>query len=339
MSDYIPSTFPDHVIDFFARFVQFDFREVYFGLGLFFLISGYVIPLSMGKGSQVEYLLRRIFRIYPVVVACTLIAFFAVAMDRWVSGASSYLPIDGPTLWANILLIRDFKQYQFMDPSLWTLEVEMHFYVICFFIGFRGAYKSATVLLSIAGAFCLMSFYSAAPALANTFPGVVVDVLGNNGAFITLMLVGTALFNRSFNGWSLRKTALVIAALLFANKFCLSTHRFYAGDTGLYMYSNHIVAILFFMALLLAGPRLPYVRWLDRLANVSYPLYLLHGAAAYAVFFTAFRLTGSTVVAGIVAAVSVVIATWFVHVYVENVGIAIGKKLRRQIPTPQPPTP
>lgn len=41
-----------------------------FGIALFFLISGFVIPFSLKFGS-VNFIVRRIFRLYPVAIAAT----------------------------------------------------------------------------------------------------------------------------------------------------------------------------------------------------------------------------------------------------------------------------
>lgn len=334
----IPGTYQspsvvEQVLVLARHLVCFNFREVYFGLGLFFLISGFVIPLSMGKSSQIEFLFRRIFRIYPVVIVTTVLTVFLVFFARTLDGNATD-PLPFSTVLANIFLVRDLVQHQFVDAALWTLEVEMHFYLVCFVIGFFNGHKKAIAILGVATFFCLTAYYSGRAVFVNTRAGVLLEIAAANSGFITLMLMGTTLFNRVFNAWSFNKTALTIVFLLLANKFCLNMYHGYGGETGEIIYSNHILAILFFIAMMLEGDRLPYSKTLDRLAEVSYPLYLLHGAGAYSVFYAVYKLTCSTLLSFSVAAVVTVALTLLVHTYVEKKAIKLGHIIWLSKPKP-----
>lgn len=325
LDSYTAPSIAQEFVDCLWRVVPSAFREVYFGLGLFFLVSGFVIPLSMGKGTQRQYLLRRVFRIYPVVIVSMLVALAVISFVRWRDGMPP-APLSLQAVLANLFLVRDIFLMPFLDNSLWTLEVEMHFYLLCFFIGWRNGHMRAWVILSIAGAFCAAAFFAGTVSLENTWRGVLLNVFGMNSCFITLMLVGTALYNGKLGTWSKLKTAIVVSLLLGANSFSLHVfHEINSTDAYL-MLLNHISAAIAFISLLLFGNYLPYLRWLDKLANLSYPLYLLHGATAYAVFSIGVKQLGSIAAAATAAVLFTAAMTYLVHKYVELPGMKFGKR-------------
>ena len=60
----------------------------YFGVALFFLISGFVIPLSVAKLSRSGFMVARIFRIWPTYLIGLAIAIFCIALNANLSGRS-----------------------------------------------------------------------------------------------------------------------------------------------------------------------------------------------------------------------------------------------------------
>jgi peptidoglycan/LPS O-acetylase OafA/YrhL len=88
-----------------------------------------------------------------------------------------------------------------------------------------------------------------------------------------------------------------------------------------------LAALVLFVALLLVNRRLPYSRWLDRLAEISYPLYLVHATLGYIVIRAIYLSTGSLYLGIAAAFVVVVVLATLLHRYVERPGNEIGKRL------------
>ena len=69
-----------------------------FGVGIFFLISGFVISFSIEKRSSFHFLLNRLFRVYPVVVvvliADLLIIFLYHIIKCFLTHTSPVLGLD-----------------------------------------------------------------------------------------------------------------------------------------------------------------------------------------------------------------------------------------------------
>ncbi|AIL66190.1 Acyltransferase family protein (plasmid) [Rickettsiales bacterium Ac37b] len=317
---YIAPSITTQIMELKNKILPFDFREVYFGLGLFFLISGFVIPLSMEKGTQIEFLIRRILRIYPVVIITTIMTSIILFLSQRYYNSDFSVVNWIKTTFGNMFLVRDVLHYQFVDPSLWTLEIEIHFYILCFFMGFVSLHKKATCLVTIAFLFCIAAYFG---KLFQT--SKMLEIFGHNGSFITLMLIGTSLFNCKYHGWSFKKTALVISVLFITNKYCLS-HNFEI-ITADYIFANHVYVFLFFLVLLFTEEKIPYSKTLESLANISYPLYLVHGVGAYSIFFLIVRVTNSVLAGFLISMIEIAIITYLIHIYVENKGVAYSKKL------------
>lgn len=118
------------------------FGQFYFGVDLFFVISGFVICLSTEKQEDfrcTKYIIRRFFRLYPLLVASTL-AYAIVAVSLKINDhgeLNSYNIIKSLLpLHADYLSAPPFFGYNLLPPA-WTLSYEVAFY---------GLFLSALVL-------------------------------------------------------------------------------------------------------------------------------------------------------------------------------------------------
>ncbi|KAB0493731.1 acyltransferase family protein [Pseudomonas vancouverensis] len=306
-----------------GKILPFDFREVYFGLALFFLISGFIIPVSLEKGSKVNYVVRRIARILPTAFVCTIITSLVMLAGIYVEG-SSVAPFSVVAVLANALLVRDMLGQPFIDTAIWTLEIEVHFYIICFVISFFSGQKKAWVILSLPALFFLASLaltYSTGPyEIYRRY----LNVIAINGSFLGVMFVGMALYNFSTGNWSVLKTAIMVFVLLVLNNLTLQN---YASSTFTIIYANHVSAVLVFIRLMLLGDRVPYFKLMDKLAEISYPLYLLHGGCGYTIFYMVYKSTHNTSVSLFASFVAVSSLTYIVHWTIERPSTPVGKRV------------
>lgn len=92
------------------------------GVLVFFLVSGYIITAVLQRDRPLEFMVKRIFRIYPLYVA-------AVLLER---GGLRFLgqPGDWAQLLPQLLLVGDWTASPYTLGGVeWTLRVEMGFYV------------------------------------------------------------------------------------------------------------------------------------------------------------------------------------------------------------------
>ena len=60
----------------------------HFGVALFFIISGFVIPFSVASTTRAGFAVARVLRIWPTYLAGLAIAIFCVVINSGLSGKS-----------------------------------------------------------------------------------------------------------------------------------------------------------------------------------------------------------------------------------------------------------
>jgi peptidoglycan/LPS O-acetylase OafA/YrhL len=188
----------------------------------FFIISGFLIPESFARDPK-TYFWKRILRIYPAYVVCSLLCIFAVAPL-----AGAHLAALGGADWGRmayrILMLKApevpgvfaGRPYPTLNGSMWTISYEFRCYILVAVFGWLGAYLRPKLFLALTATVCGLYLFAAAPALQARFgllPGGVVALTGDPDQMLRLLaafMCGTCfwLFRPRMNG--------VVAALCFA---------------------------------------------------------------------------------------------------------------------------
>ncbi|MFC1701314.1 acyltransferase family protein [Pseudomonadota bacterium] len=147
------SRWPD-IVPFGNRFATFPlFKNGWLGVQLFFLISGYVIHMTLDKSrSPVNFLYRRWLRLFPAMLFCSLIIFFT-APFFFERPAGSPMMRD---LLPGLTFIEPFWWKKFLGPpqgqlegAFWSLYVEVKFYLIASIFYFISGGKKMIWILCI----------------------------------------------------------------------------------------------------------------------------------------------------------------------------------------------
>ena len=296
------------------------------GVLLFFLVSGFVIPFSLERGDPRGFAFRRFCRLYPTLWACLAVTVTALVVQGHLLHTS--FPYGRRTLVADGLLIAPYTKPGWVEPVLWSLAVEELFYLVAAILGWRALLARRGAVLGVAAGVAAVAL-----ATRTAVPGSPLFWLGFNATFVTVILVGVALHQRYRRRWSTTDCA-VVAGTAFAT-YLMSLHNGPAAAvSGIYTVSA-VIALAAFGALFAARDHLPYSRTVDRLSDVSYPLYLLHGVNGYVVLRAVFVATGNYylgLAAALAAAVAVAAA---IHVLVETPTNDFGRRLARRLP-PRP---
>jgi peptidoglycan/LPS O-acetylase OafA/YrhL len=111
------------------------FKYGYLGVELFFIISGFVIALTLEKsGSPLEFLLRRFVRIWPALLFSAILTFFLLNLSDAPFALTrrqmwpNFLP--SLTLTPTMLWSGTFPHVDFVTGVYWSLVVEIRFYLI-----------------------------------------------------------------------------------------------------------------------------------------------------------------------------------------------------------------
>jgi peptidoglycan/LPS O-acetylase OafA/YrhL len=251
------------------------------GVAIFFLISGFVIPFSLGRLRGWPFLLSRAMRIYPTYWACLALGVVAILLSAGPRGVENGLA--WPRLLGNALLVfPHFDHQASLDWVNWTLAVELKFYLLAALLGaglseksFRPMGLVCLGMLAFIAVFSVLGESQRAPSVTAFFRGFAADM-----PYLIFMLVGT-LFYKHHRGL-LDGRQLAAQALFLLGVFVM------AWSLAPIKAQFPLVTKNYFYGLLLFGVayslRRHCVPWppLELMAAISYPLYAVHNLMGYA---------------------------------------------------------
>jgi peptidoglycan/LPS O-acetylase OafA/YrhL len=292
------------------------------GVLLFFLVSGFVIPFSLERVDRRGFVVRRFFRLYPTLWVCLLVTLAVLAVQARALG--TVVPYRGRALAANAFLIGPYTRLPWVEPVLWSLAVEELFDVVAGAVAWRGLLLSRLAMVAVAAGLVAVCVATRGAALASP-----LFWLGFNATYVVFILIGVV-FHCVYRGlWGLRAGAASVVGLF--GLYVLALHNGPARPVASIYVPSAVVALVVFCCLYWARDRLPYSVWLDRLSNVSYPLYLLHGINGYVITRAMFTVTGNYYLAVSVAVVASLSLAAAVHHLVENPTNNLGRRLSRRL--------
>lgn len=100
------------------------FKYGYLGVDLFFIISGFVIALSIKNRSLIVFWISRISRLYPIYWISVLMTFVVILLF----GAPRYTA-EFKQFVLNLSMFQNYIGVESIDKVYWTLFIEMKFYV------------------------------------------------------------------------------------------------------------------------------------------------------------------------------------------------------------------
>jgi peptidoglycan/LPS O-acetylase OafA/YrhL len=315
-----------------------------FGVALFFLVSGFVIPFSLDRIDWKRFLVQRAFRLVPTYT--TGLALGCLAMAWYAHGHGRPGPISWREYLVNVSLLRPWTSVSSLDGVNWTLELEVQFYALCALLAAAATLRRASALWLAALALTFLGYLTGGayePLMQNS-PRLfrAAFAVGMSSVYLPYMLVGTCFYNHFRRRWPGLKL-VVVAGGLYA-VFLLNRGQFPMGsEWSRTVAVNYTLALGVFAACYLLRDRIPRLRVLDAAAAVSYPLYVVHGPGAY-VLLTVLCEHGVGALGALTITVPAVLAAaWLLHWLVELPSQRLGKSasgswLAAEILGPPPPT-
>jgi peptidoglycan/LPS O-acetylase OafA/YrhL len=341
----------------FAHFDAHVFRLGQFGVVLFFLCSGFIIPASLERhGSLRRFWISRCFRLYPLYWLALAAALALHAVGRF-GLTPDYEHHVAVATAANLTMMQAFISQPLLIGLSWTLAFEMAFYLMMSGLFLAGAQRRS---LALAGTLVALAFALALHSADAPTPLVGLALLVTAGAALAVLRQGSArsaagvalvavlsvplLFNSYYAPWfsvvlfSTLFTGTVMyrwahgeldprkAAALFAAAGAVATvSAAIAADRVSFVPTLLAAYVVFGVAFALRRRTFP--AWALRLGVISYSLYLLHPL----VFAVVGNAGGAGTVVRVVAfagalALSVAVAEASYR-FVERPMIARGRRL------------
>lgn len=228
-------------------------RRGHLGVDVFFVISGFIIPLSLSRSgygfiNARAFLASRFVRLYPAFLAAGLTTIFLWYLSARIPGFRGEAPsFSARQLVSNGLLLSDFTGENWLIPVFWTLAIESQFYLL---IAISFPFFSSAAPALRRGC---MAIWITAPLIAGSGPTVLT--------WTSLFAIGIVTFQ--WNEKQISMTEFIVVLLVAA-----AAHFFSRGLESAIIGILTAGTIAFVPTLRLA----PLV-WIGR---ISYSLYLIH---------------------------------------------------------------
>ena len=309
---------------------DFPFNIGHFGVAFFFLISGFLIQPSLERYPSLwSYLTHKIFRLWPSYAICFLMGLLFVVAFSLLRG--SEFPYTADHLFAYFFWMRDIFHYSFIDGAVWSLEIQVKFYLFAGIIwsfcrkNFLEKFVFITLFLSFF-VYGLYTFFDGEDASWFYF----VTLARRNLKYFILILLGTCLyaFYKKQISW---QKGVGLSSLLLVS---FVSPLFNAPEVAKII--SYLSAFFIFSYLILfhakgfghKGVCHKFIKWAS---DISYPLYIGHVLPGYVMMFYAIE-QGLSVYWGIFAAlVYVFVMADIVHKKVEVSFLRMSNALSSRI--------
>jgi peptidoglycan/LPS O-acetylase OafA/YrhL len=303
----------------------FGFNTGTWGVALFFLISGFVIPISIECLGSKQFVIRRFFRVYPPYAIGLLLTVLCIAIYAAYNGI--LFPYTLKDYLVNATLLRDWFGTTSIDAVNWTLELEIKFYILCAFLAWVSNLRSLKTVIVTAVALLLftvaaVSIYgflsSNAPVLYR-----VIYTASNATPYLIFMFIGTGFYNFYTRYWTrrsfVRMTIFLVCLFILDTSYALDSVLIF-GTLFTFLSAFGVFSICFYLR-----DKIAYSKPLDFIATISYPLYIIHGVNGYVLLNFLVTHNVSLYLAILITVVVMIVAAYAFHRIIELPSNKLGK--------------
>lgn len=285
-----------------------------FGVGVFFIISGLVISISIEKETRLTFFIRRVLRIYPVYIAGFSVT--ALALYLFQNYTDSPLKLSLFEIIAHYTIVfRDLMQVDRIDGISWTLEVELYFYLFMLLFG------KMLISWGLKGLYVASVVIAAAAFFVNGFLGAQIY-----SGLILALGVG---YHHVRTGRAEAKSFLLFQCWLLGISLILwSSGGLLRGERFGWLLAFVLAGVVFEICFRNSKKFKPSTV-LDHFADISYPLYVCHALMGYSVIYYVLSETGSWWAATFTALLAAYCISLVIHIAIEKPSIFFAKRLTK----------
>ena len=294
---------------------KFSTQTAILGVCLFFLITGYLMPIMLERYSRRLFLLNRFFRIFPtLLVSVAFLGVFLYFTQGVKFGLFNYL--------ASVTLTYPWLMSASIMGVLWTLVIEVMFYCFASLIGVftvrRLVFFQATMLVAILLGVLYKDIY-------------YIWLTGYQARYLLLISIGSAFFLAEKENNLLAKIEILLPSVAFSY---IGFYLFKFGRVDATTYENigtHLLAFVIFLGFQYIG------KWVERApkaiewsSDLVYPFYLLHVAVGFVTMAFVREYWNEPYFMLFSAIVASLFISWLMYYFVEKPVIQFSKNILKR---------
>lgn len=284
------------------------------GVIVFFFVSGYIITHVLQKEKTLEFVIKRIFRIYPLYMAAVLVQNLEL-VSQWMT-SPALIPEQLPTLLSQLFLVGDlFGTPHSLQSLEWTLRIEVLFYLymaILHSLGVMHRYQKLFPYVLISSAILLWVL----PA----FPTWNKPIIGNTNIYAPFLLLG-AMFYLAEKKQTHYAVLLIFILLVFFKHYAL-VHAYQPRWNGR---PFALYALVIFASAWLLRRHIAATTTVLLISDLTYAAYLLHGWHYKYIKEILIQNSFTSVTAEIITMIVFFIICFLAVKYIEKPGIKLGR--------------
>jgi peptidoglycan/LPS O-acetylase OafA/YrhL len=319
-----PTTIADNIHGQIGLWAHFNLGIGAGGLGvsLFFIISGFVILRTVDRTPPAQFMLQRFFRIIPTCLFC--VSLVAIITYLYCASRELHQPNSITSVLTSAFAANYFNGAFATVPVLWTLEIEMIFYVIMaagVMVAERLGYK-ALLTISIA-CLAVVANYAISPEskpdMLRHFSAIAVH--------LSYMMIGAFIYRAYENNSLIEGISFVILSVAIY----YGCYELYGNATSYQNIGSNFASamggLIIFIFGLFAGLQWKFLSPLRWIASISYPLYLLHVPLAWGLLYALASIGVGMYWCAVISTAIVIVLAWMTHHLIEMPSQALGKRL------------
>ncbi|EGQ9843743.1 acyltransferase [Vibrio cholerae] len=270
----------DHSIIEYSNFISIVPSELLFiakflgsfSVGLFFLLSGFVIFLNISSSTSSQFLVKRAFRIYPVIIVSIIMGYIVKLAFGSMELNSESLKIlfINMSLFGNLIIFNENN----INPIIWTLAIEVKFYLIAALMLkiYNGRRLDTNIQYSIIIVSVVLSAVSIYILNIDMSPATV-DI-GVGVTILPFMFIGTVICYYYKSKLTYYHSLILVMLLILAMSVAPYPN-YYSLELG---FPSFFTAACVFMLAVFNDQFISFLnkKTLVFLGSVSYPLYSSH---------------------------------------------------------------
>lgn len=288
-----------------------------FGVTLFFLLSGYVIAVSLKHKNIFQFFSGRFFRIYPLYWISFSLCIAMIYINSKFYNTQFGISLH-ETVIHYIVGIRDLYSSPQIDYIIWTLEIEVKFYLfMSLFYTLIKKQRNISLIVIATSSIFLTNFSVSKANIA------LPTDLSMQFAYINLMLIGTYCY--LYHDLSISKLFISIVALFSAFTYMFFKNLWFLS-MPINVYFGYLIGLILFLSFNFIRPKRNKI--LSWFADISYPLYLFHPILGYSIEYYLYAYLKINIFISISIAIALVISlAYIVHALVELPLMRFSKKI------------